>query len=122
MSEDVRHVLDRADWSRPGHETGDLWRGRFDGDVFGAQTSVIFYSTDEIGAGPKLHHHPYDEIFILRRGHARFTVGDRRFEAGEGQVVFGPAGVPHKFVNLGPGPLETIDIHIAPRIVQFDLE
>ncbi|MBK9083375.1 MAG: cupin domain-containing protein [Rhizobiales bacterium] len=122
MPEDRIRVLDRAQWSRPGHETAELWRGRFDGDVFGAQTSVIFYSTDEIGAGPKLHRHPYDEIFVIRRGRALFTVGERRIEAQEGQIVFGPAGVPHKFVNLGPGPLETIDIHVAPRIAQEDLE
>ncbi len=36
MSEDRIRVLDRAQWSRPGHESAELWRGRFDGDVFGA--------------------------------------------------------------------------------------
>ena len=46
MSEDVRHVLDRAEWARPGHETGDLWRGRFDGDAFGAHKRL------EIGHEP----------------------------------------------------------------------
>ncbi len=30
-------------------------------------------------------------------------------------VVYGPADVPHKFVNLGPGILKTVDIHVSSR-------
>lgn len=40
-----------------------------------------------------------------------FTLGDAEDEAGAGQILFTPAGTPHEFENLGPGPLETIDIH-----------
>jgi mannose-6-phosphate isomerase-like protein (cupin superfamily) len=57
----------------------------------------------------------------LQAGHALFTVGDRKIEAKEGDVVFGPAHVPHKFVNLGPGVLKTIDIHVSPRWEQTNL-
>ncbi|WP_370576996.1 cupin domain-containing protein, partial [Paracoccus sp. PAR01] len=41
----------------------------------------------------------------------RFFVGDEVIEAGAGEVVLGPKGVPHRFVNIGPGRLQTIDIH-----------
>jgi len=75
-----------------------------------------------IGVGPRLHVHPYDETFVVIQGRARFFVGDAAIEASAGEVVLGPAGVPHKFGNLGPGRLQTIDIHHSPQWIQTDLE
>ena len=89
------------------------WSGEFEGGAYGAGLSVIFFATDEIGFGPKLHRHPYPETFIVRLGRARFTVGDRTIDAEAGEIVVAPANVPHKFENLGPGRLETTDLHAA---------
>lgn len=111
-------VLDRSDWA----ERDDVWHGEFEGRSFGTGISVIFYTTDEVGRGPRLHVHPYDEVFIIRVGRARFTLGDREIDAEAGQVVFGPANIPHKFVNLGPGRLETTDLHLTDVFVQTSLE
>ncbi|MEO1104400.1 MAG: cupin domain-containing protein, partial [Pseudomonadota bacterium] len=61
-------------------------------------------------------------VFIVREGRARYTVGTETFEAEGGDIVFGPANVPHKFVNLGPGRLESTDIHLSPEWIQTDLE
>ncbi|TGV65450.1 cupin domain-containing protein, partial [Mesorhizobium sp. M00.F.Ca.ET.158.01.1.1] len=44
-------------------------------------------------------------------GTGLFTVGDQEIEASAGQIVIVPPHTPHKFTNLGPGPLETTDIH-----------
>lgn len=101
---------------------GGPWRGSLEGIALGGQVTVLAYGTDEIGAGPRLHVHPYDETFIIIEGHARFSVGDTTLDARAGEVVFGPAGVPHTFKNLGPGRLQTIDIHHSPRWIQTDLE
>ena len=101
---------------------GVLPRARVEGQDLQAGVTVLFYSTAEIGAGPRLHVHPYDEVFCIRRGRARFFVGGEEIEAGEGEAVLGPAGLPHRFVNLGPGPLETVDIHHSPRWIQTDLD
>jgi len=111
-------ILSKADWEK----TPGKWHGEFEGNVFGAGASVIFYSTEEIGRGPRLHRHPYDEIFIVRKGRALFTVGEEQFEAEEGSVVFGAANIAHKYVNLGPGLLETIDVHVSSTFIQEDLE
>lgn len=111
-------ILDRDQWA----EKPDVWKGEFDGSLFGTNVSVIFYTTDEVGRGPKLHRHTYDEIFIIRQGRALFTVGEEQYEVRAGQIAFGPANVPHKFVNLGPGRLETTDIHVTSTISQEDLE
>lgn len=98
------------------------WRGSLDGDQIGSDVTVLTYGTDEVGVGPRLHVHPYDETFVVVMGRARFTVGDAVIEAAAGEVVLGPAGIPHTFENLGPGRLQTIDIHHSPRWIQTDLE
>ncbi|WP_309628380.1 cupin domain-containing protein [Brevundimonas sp.] len=98
------------------------WRGSIDGLAMGASVTVLAYGTDKVGEGPRLHVHPYDETFIVIEGRARFFVGDATLDAAQGEVVLGPKGVPHRFENLGPGRLQTIDIHHSPTWIQTDLE
>lgn len=109
-------VLKAAAWMT----TPGLWSGRVEGRDLGTGMTVLFFTTEEAGKGPPLHVHDYDELFVIRRGRAEFTVGDEVFEAGEGDVVFGPAGVPHKFRTLGP--FETTDLHLSDRFEQTNLE
>ncbi|WP_310620764.1 cupin domain-containing protein [Flexibacterium corallicola] len=110
--------LKRDDWA-----TRDaFWFGRVEGQELGTNTTILFFSTDKIGDGPPLHVHTYDELFIIRSGRALFTVGEEKFTAEKGDVVFGPANIPHKFENLGPDPFETTDIHLSDRFEQVDLE
>lgn len=87
------------------------FHGEWQGAAHGAGICVIANRIDVHGGGPRLHKHPYPEVFVIRRGSALFTVGSDMIEAKEGSIVVAPADTPHKFQNLGPGPLETIDIH-----------
>ena len=98
------------------------WRGSVAGLALGGAVTVLTYGTDAIGVGPRLHVHPYDETFVVIAGRARFFVGDEVIEASAGEVVLGPAGVPHRFENLGPGRLQTIDVHHSPEWIQTDLD
>ncbi len=98
------------------------WRGAVDGETINGPVTVLAYGNDMPGKGPRLHVHPYDETFIVIEGRARFFVGDSVIEAGSGEVVLGPKGIPHRFENMGPGRLQTIDIHHSPRWIQTDLE
>jgi quercetin dioxygenase-like cupin family protein len=50
------------------------------------------------GSGPRLHRHPYEEIFLVEAGEATFTVGAETIDARAGDILVAPAGVPHKFV------------------------
>ncbi|NJM81264.1 MAG: cupin domain-containing protein [Tabrizicola sp.] len=111
-------IINRSDWALDDR----LWRGNIQGQDFGVDVTVLFYATEEVGKGPRLHVHPYDEVFIIRTGRALFTIGDQKIEAEAGQILVGPAGLPHKFANLGPGILETIDIHLNPAWVQTNLD
>jgi mannose-6-phosphate isomerase-like protein (cupin superfamily) len=87
------------------------FHGEWQGETRGAGICVIANRIEGPGGGPKLHTHPYAEVFVIREGRALFTLGDAKVEAGAGQILVAPAGTPHKFENLGPGPLESIDIH-----------
>ena len=97
-----------------------LWDGSVDGTVLGCDATILFVSA-EPGEGPSWHLHPYDEIFIITEGCASFTVGDEKIDATVGDLVMGPAHVPHKFHNSGSGTLRSIDIHLSREWIQTDL-
>jgi len=118
MSHDKPVILKRADWAS--HDT--LWKGNIEGKDIGTDVTVLFYATEEAGIGPKWHVHPYDEIFIIRKGRALFTIGEEKFEAEAGDVLLGPADIPHKYHNLGPGVLESTDIHLSETWIQTNLD
>lgn len=95
---------------------------RFDGFAFGGIPMSFFWTDGPAGTGPKLHRHPYAEVFVVQQGHLAFTVGDETIEATGGQVVIAPAGQPHKFVNAGPGRARHFDIHASERMITEWLE
>jgi mannose-6-phosphate isomerase-like protein (cupin superfamily) len=71
------------------------------------------------GVGPKLHRHPYAEVFIVESGQATFRIGDASMVVEGGNVVVSPPGEAHGFVNSGTGELRLTAIHGAGR---FDTE
>ena len=103
-----RHQEPQADQSRT---------VRFEGHEFGS--AVSFFMVDyEPGQGTGLHLHPYPETWVVRKGEAEFTVGDEKIRAFTGDVVVGPANVPHRFENVGSDRLEVIGIHPSETILQ----
>jgi mannose-6-phosphate isomerase-like protein (cupin superfamily) len=88
------------------------------GTDIGAGVCVIAVDSDP-GEGPRLHRHPYEEVFVIHEGVATFTLGDDQVVGRAGDVLVAPAGTPHKFVNTGDGPLRQVDIHVSPA---FDTE
>jgi mannose-6-phosphate isomerase-like protein (cupin superfamily) len=67
------------------------------------------------GVGPKVHRHPYPEVFIVESGQATFRIGDERIVVDGGNVVVSPPGEAHGFVNSGEGELRLTAIHGASR-------
>src|SRR5579862_4116926 len=67
----------------------------FEGGRHGPCSVSFFLVNNQPGQGPRLHHHPYDETFIILEGGVRVTVGDEVLDGGPGDIVVGPAGVPH---------------------------
>ncbi len=110
------HILRAAD--RPPSASRTI---RFEGGAFG--TPISFFAVDnEPGQGPGLHTHPYAETWVVRRGRAEVVIGAEMFEVGPGDIAVAPAGVPHKFTNLGPDRLDIVCIHAAGEIVQVNLD
>ena len=108
-------ILDLADPAR-GDDANE-----FQGYHHDASVSFIVVDAPP-GGGPKLHRHPYEEVFIVQEGTATFTAGDETVEVKGGHVVVVPAGVAHKFVNSGEERLRQVDIHASERFITEWLE
>jgi quercetin dioxygenase-like cupin family protein len=67
------------------------------------------------GVGPKLHRHPYAEVFIVESGQATFQIGERSIVIDGGNVVVSPPGEAHGFTNSGDGELRLTAIHGGSR-------
>ena len=111
----MTHIINKTDLAHS--ETAY----EFQGHRPGAGVSFIVVDAPP-GSGPKLHRHPYEEVFVVQEGSVTFTAGDDVIEASGGQVVVVPAGVPHKFVNSGAGRLRQVDIHASERFITEWLE
>lgn len=79
----------------------------------GVGVCVIFVDAPP-GAGPSLHRHPYEEIFILLEGEATFVAAGEELPAKAGDIVIVPPNTPHAFTSSGAGALRQIDIHVSP--------
>src|SRR5215468_7358223 len=88
----------------------------FEGGQHGPCTVSFFLVHNRPGQGPSLHRHAYDETFIILEGNLLVRVGDESLEGGPGDIVIGPAGAPHGFTNIGPGPARLVCIHAAPEM------
>jgi mannose-6-phosphate isomerase-like protein (cupin superfamily) len=82
------------------------------GDDYGVPACVIFVDAAP-GEGPRLHRHPYAELFFTLEGEATFTDGETVRTVGAGSVVIVPPDHPHAFVNAGAGRLRQIDVHLS---------
>jgi mannose-6-phosphate isomerase-like protein (cupin superfamily) len=67
------------------------------------------------GMGPKLHRHPYAEVFVVEAGTATFQIGEELIEVEAGHVVVSPPGEAHGFTNTGTGELRLTAIHGSGR-------
>ena len=109
-------------FTRTGGPDDEGWNDEIEGESIGSAVSIILEYTGAVGAGPRLHQHPYAETFIIRKGRARFTISDQVIEAHAGQILVAPANTPHKFEVLGPGPYVSTHIHASPRFITVWLE
>jgi mannose-6-phosphate isomerase-like protein (cupin superfamily) len=87
------------------------------GEAYGLVGSSLIWGEMAPGYGLPLHRHPVEEVFLVVRGQATFTIGESRVAAGAGNIVVVPAGVPHRFVSAGDEPLLMHAFLAGPRIV-----
>jgi mannose-6-phosphate isomerase-like protein (cupin superfamily) len=71
-------------------------------------------------SGPPQHRHAqHDEGFYVVSGTARFTVGDRSYDAPAGTLVMVPPGAPHTFANVGDEPAVLLNTFTPDLYVQY---
>ncbi len=99
----------------PGTKHAHEFIGADHGDV---PFSIILVHSG-LGAGPRVHRHPYPEVFVIESGEATFRLGDDEVVGRAGQIAVAPAGVAHGFTNTGARELRLVAIHGAGR---FDTE
>jgi quercetin dioxygenase-like cupin family protein len=99
-------------------EVGRTGERTFEGAELGAGVCVIRVEMAP-GDGPRLHRHPYEEVFVVLEGDAEFTAGDEQVRATAGESIVVPPDIPHLFVNAGEGRLRLVAIHVSPS---FDTE
>ncbi|MFE6165481.1 cupin domain-containing protein [Streptomyces sp. NPDC056486] len=80
-----------------------------------------FYQiTTRPGSGPPPHvHETADEAFFVNKGRYEFEVGGVSEVVTAGTVVFGPRGVPHRFLNVGDEPGELLVIATPGGVENF---
>ena len=84
---------------RPGYRRFTL-AGKEEGVACSASLSVL-----EPGAGAPTHfHNGADEVIVVLEGALEMWIGDERRLVGAEHTVSLPAGVPHGFRAVGPGP------------------
>ena len=68
----------------------------------------------------QLHHHR-DEHWIIVRGTATVTVGDKVERKSENETVFIPCGMQHRIANDTPAPMEFIEIQTGDQLREDDI-
>ena len=80
-------------------------RHLLEGQEFGLQHLTLTLGESPPGQFTRLHHHEAEELIIVHAGNGTYTVGETTVEAGPGDVLLIPSGVPHRWVNNGETPL-----------------
>ncbi|HXW88316.1 MAG TPA: cupin domain-containing protein [Streptosporangiaceae bacterium] len=71
-------------------------------------------------SGPPQHRHAqHDEGFYVVSGSARFTVGDRAYDAAAGTLVMVPPGASHTFANVTDEPAVLLNTFTPDFYVQY---
>jgi quercetin dioxygenase-like cupin family protein len=89
-------------------------RFMIDGDATGGRFSLVEHPLPPRALGAPLHtHRDEDEYSYVLEGRIGVQLGEEELEAGPGELVFKPRGVPHAFWNAGDEPARLLEL-ISP--------
>ncbi len=82
--------------------------------LFQGKQMMVGLNCLEPGQVQAVHDHAdADKVYIVMEGTGYFTVGQEQRAAGQGEVVWAPAGIPHGVENRGRDRLVLL-VNIAP--------
>ncbi len=101
---------------------GNLVTIKAEGAATGGRLTVVEF-LNPAGFAPPLHRHQdEDELFYVLSGTARFRCNGKELEAGPGDFVFLPAGLPHTFMVGPEEPLRVLQITAPSGFESFAAE
>ena len=83
--------------------TGILWLVLADAQATGGHYTVLEQLCPKGPLAPMHVHHAQDEAFYVLEGAARFHLGNQHHDAGPGDLVSIPRGMPHGFDSFSDG-------------------
>jgi mannose-1-phosphate guanylyltransferase / mannose-6-phosphate isomerase len=124
-TQDVKKIVDRL--KREGRTEGHLHRkvfrpwGWYDGVDFGERFQVKRIVVNPGAALSLQMHHHRAEHWIVVRGTARVTCGDKTYLVPENQSTFIPLGTRHRLENPGCISLEMIEVQSGSYLGEDDI-
>jgi quercetin dioxygenase-like cupin family protein len=113
METAIRHVLE-ADAGERVNLLALGVRFMIDGDATGDAFSLVEHPLPPRALGAPVHtHRNEDEYSFVLAGRIGVQLGEDVLEAGPGELVFKPRGVPHAFWNAGDEPARLLEM-ISP--------
>ncbi len=89
-------------------------RFMIDSETTGGAVSLVEHPLPPRALGAPVHtHRNEDEYSYVLEGRIGVQLGDQVLEAGPGELVFKPRGVPHAFWNAGDEPARLLEL-ISP--------
>lgn len=95
---------------------------KISGERTGGLFAVVEHPIDPGRLVPPHVHADEDECSLVLEGVIGARIGDVVVEAGPGDYVWKPRGVPHTFWNAGPDPARLVEIIVPAAFEQFFAE
>ena len=109
----------KIDWNTVPHGTG-MRPGATRQALAGHHLSVVRVETQPNAQfDGRLHRHDNEQLLVMLRGSVTLQVGDERFEATTGELVFFPPSVYHGALAVGAEGAEYLEIFSPPRLDQL---
>ena len=96
---------------------------RLSGEQTGGALAIVEHPMAPGVIGAPIHTHSReDECSYVLEGRVVVRVGDREIEAGPGELVWKPRGVPHAFWNPGPERARVLEVVVPAGVERFFAE
>ena len=92
------------------------------GHWIGAEGFTTGVSTSPAGTAITFHSHNVDEAVTLLEGDAICEVGGNSYRLKPWDTTYIPAGISHRFKNVGTGPMSILWVYVGSHVTRTSTE
>ncbi len=92
------------------------------GSWMGAEGFTSGVTTNPRGRAIPFHSHNVEEAVTLLEGEAACEFGGKSYRLKPWDTTYIPAGIVHRFVNLGDGPMSILWVYRGPHVTRVSAE